>query len=63
MEPTQMMIIGAVLLALGFVLPFLMLLQYIPSTFLLNFFAYGASLVGLVMGTIGAAMYARRHRK
>ncbi len=63
MEPRKLMLIGFVLLLLGFGLPFLMLLQYIPSTFFLNFFAYSASTLGLILGFIGIAFYVRQNRK
>jgi hypothetical protein len=57
-----MILIGFVLVVLGAVLPFLIVLQIIESTFFLNFFAYGASLAGLFLGFIGASMYVREHR-
>ncbi len=63
MESRNLMLIGFVLLLLGFVLPFLMLLGYIPSTFFLNFFSYSASTLGLLLGFIGIALYMRRNRK
>jgi hypothetical protein len=33
------------------------------STFFLNFFSYTASLVGLILGIIGSAMYVRQEKK
>ncbi len=63
MESGKLMLIGVVLLILGFVVPFLMLLQVIPSTFFLNFFAYGASTVGLILGFLGIALYIRHRPK
>lgn len=63
LESRKLMLIGFVLLLLGAGLPFLMLLNYIPSTFFLNFFAYGASTVGLILGFIGIALYMRQNRK
>jgi hypothetical protein len=45
---------------LGFVLPFLMVMGVVTSTFFLNFFSFTASLVGVVTGIIGVAFYARR---
>ncbi len=63
MEPRNFLLIGFVLMLLGFILPFLMLMHTIPSTFLLNFVAYAASFVGLVLGFIGIAFYVQRHRK
>jgi hypothetical protein len=43
----------------GIVLPFLMVIKVLESTFFLNFFSWGASVAGLALGTIGFAMYAR----
>lgn len=62
MHPRNLALIGFVLVLLGFVVPFLIVLQVLPSTFLLNFLSYGASIVGLFLGMIGAAMYVRIHR-
>jgi hypothetical protein len=63
MRPWSLILIGFVLSVSGVVLPFLMLIQTIPSTFFLNFFSYLASFVGLILGIIGASMYVRSHRK
>lgn len=57
------MLIGFVLVVLGVVLPFLMVIHLLPSTFFLNFFAYGASLMGLFLGIIGASLYMRGKQK
>lgn len=56
-------LIGFVLVVLGAVLPFLMVLHILESTFFLNFFSYGSSLVGLLLGFIGASQYVNEHRK
>ncbi len=63
MQSKRFMLIGFGLLVLGFVLPFLMLLQVIPSTLLLNFISYGASLVGLIIGFLGTVLYVHEHRR
>lgn len=42
---------------IGAVLPFLIVLRYVPSTFTLNFLAYGASTVGIFLAAIGVAMH------
>lgn len=47
----------------GFILPVLMIMQILPSTFFLNFFAYTASFLGLMLGVIGAVMLGTRYRK
>ena len=56
-------LIGFVLVVLGFVLPFLMVMRVLTSTFFLNFFSYGATMTGLILGFFGATMYAREHRR
>ncbi|RME06192.1 MAG: hypothetical protein D6803_07180 [Anaerolineae bacterium] len=48
-----MLIFGGVALLLGVALPFLMVVHVLPSTFLLNFIAYGFSVAGLICGMIG----------
>lgn len=58
--PLIQMTVGGVLLAIGAALPLLMVIQVLPSTFPLNFLAYGSSVVGLVLGLIGAFSYMRR---
>lgn len=54
--------LGVALMLLGIVLPFLMVIRVLESTFFLNFFSWGASVAGLAFGTIGFAMYSRRRR-
>ncbi|HEX7620980.1 MAG TPA: hypothetical protein VF359_07270 [Anaerolineales bacterium] len=63
LSPLKIILIGFVLVVLGAVLPFLMVLHVLESTFFLNFFSYVASLVGLILGIIGAAMYIRIKKK
>lgn len=58
----RFIIIGFFLVLLGAVLPFLILLQLLPSTFFLNFLAYGASIVGIFLGVIGVATYVGKTR-
>ncbi len=62
LDPKVLLGVGFLLVVAGFVLPMLMVLQIIPSTFFLNFFSYGASLVGLIMGMIGAMSLIARNR-
>jgi hypothetical protein len=59
-DPRLFMGIGFCLMLLGFFLPLLMLMQMIPSTFFLNFFAYVSSVLGLMLGVIGVAGYVKR---
>lgn len=57
-----MIIIGSVCLILGFLLPFLIVLKYLPSTFPLVFLIYGFQLVGMVVGMLGVFSLAARQR-
>jgi len=58
-HPKRLIAIGFVLVLLGFVIPFLMVLEIIVSTFVLNFLSYGASISGLLLGILGTAGYVR----
>jgi hypothetical protein len=62
MQPWKLILIGFVLVLFGAVAPFLMVIKLIPSSFILNFLSYGASVLGLFLGLIGAALYVRTHR-
>lgn len=63
LSPLQLVLLGFVLLVIGFILPFLMVLQLLESTLLWNFVAYLASLFGLIIGLIGIVTHTRLHRK
>ena len=62
-SPRLLLSLGVFLLLLGVVLPFLMVVQVLESTFFLNFFSWGASVAGLAFGTIGFALYSRGRRE
>jgi putative Mn2+ efflux pump MntP len=62
-NPKRLIIIGAILVIFGFVAPFMMVLGYLQSTFVLNFLSYTASVVGVFLGMLGAALYVRTQRK
>jgi hypothetical protein len=61
-SPRFLLSLGLVLMLLGILLPFLMIIKLLESTFFLNFFAWGASVAGLSFGTIGFAMWSRNKR-
>ena len=61
-SPRLLLVLGVSLMFLGILLPFLMVIHVLESTFFLNFFAWGASVAGLSFGTIGFAMYSRSRR-
>jgi positive regulator of sigma E activity len=58
-----LILIGFVLVMLGAILPFLMVMRILKSTFFLNFFSYGASVAGLFLGIIGCAYLVRYYRR
>ena len=62
LNPVWIFITGFALLILGFVLPLLMIMHILKSTFFLNFLAYGASFMGLMLGFIGSVLYVGRNR-
>jgi hypothetical protein len=61
-SPRYLLGLSILLMLLGIVLPFLMVIHVLASTFFLNFFSWGASVAGLAFGTIGFAMYTREKR-
>ncbi|NTW38139.1 MAG: hypothetical protein HGB17_19005 [Syntrophobacteraceae bacterium] len=62
-QPLRLILAGFVLVTAGMVLPFLMVLQVLESTFFLNFFSFAASVAGLFLGIIGGSMYVRLPRE
>ena len=62
-SPRLLLVLGMTLMLLGIVLPFLMIIKMLESTFMLNFFSWGASVAGLAFGTIGFAMYSKGRRE
>ena len=61
-SPRFLLSLGVALMLLGIILPFLMVIHVLESTFFLNFFSWGASVAGLSFGTIGFAMYSRERK-
>ncbi len=59
----RLIAVGLVCVVIGAVLPFLIVLRYVPSTFTLNFLAYGLSTAGIFMAVIGVAMHVGKVRK
>ena len=62
-QPGRLIAVAIVLLIVGFVLPFLMALRIVESTFFLNFLSFAASVFGLFLGLAGAAVYQGRQKK
>jgi hypothetical protein len=62
MTPATLLAVGFVLILIGFLVPFLMVLQILESGLVLTFSAYGASLVGLVLSLYGVSHYRSSRR-
>ena len=62
-NPKTIFEIGFALLLIGLILPIMMVIHIIESTFFLNFVAYTSSFLGLMLGIIGFVSYTIRHRK
>jgi hypothetical protein len=62
-SPRFLLGLGVFLMVLGIVLPFLMVIKVLESTFFLNFFSWGASVAGLAFGTIGFALRSTRRKQ
>jgi vacuolar-type H+-ATPase subunit I/STV1 len=55
-KPKLTVFVGFIMMLLGVIFPFLMVVKMIESTFFLNFFSYGLSILGMIFGIIGIAM-------
>jgi len=62
-SPRLLLSLGLILMVLGVILPFLMLMHILESTFFLNFFSWGASVAGLFLGIIGVATWVRKRKE
>ena len=63
LTPTKMIMLGFALLVVGFILPFAMVMRALESTLFLNFFAYLASIIGLVLGLLGLILHTSSQRR
>ncbi len=63
LSPLKMMVIGALLMIMGVVLPMLMILKMIETTFFLALLSYGSSLMGMFLAFYGLFTYVRIRRK
>jgi len=62
-HPERLIALAAFLLLFGCIMPFLMVIQVLESTFFLNFLSFGASVSGLFIGIIGVATQRLRSKK
>ena len=62
-KPRTLLFIALGLLLFGWVMPFLMVLHLVESTFFLNFLSWGASVGGLYLGVMAVAGLVRGQKK
>lgn len=62
LSPIVLVLIGLVLLIIGFAVPFLVVIQVIQPNFVLLFMSYFASIGGLILGVVGSALYVRERQ-
>ena len=62
-SPRKLFWAGVVCVVLGFVLPFLIVLDFIENTFALTFFIYTLQLVGMILGVMAGAGLALSNRR
>jgi hypothetical protein len=57
-HPRVVMVFGFFLVLFGVAVPWLMVTGAVPTSFVLCFLSYGASVVGMMLGLISAALKA-----
>ncbi|MBE0682820.1 MAG: hypothetical protein IH589_12995 [Anaerolineales bacterium] len=55
-SPHLLLTLGLLMMLMGVILPFLMVIKVLESTFFLNFFSWGLSSLGLALGMVGFAL-------
>jgi hypothetical protein len=63
LSPGRAILLGFVLVFVGFIIPLLNVLRVLEASLLLSFLSYGASVGGMLLGAIGAAQYVRKRRE
>jgi hypothetical protein len=61
-SPRLLFSLGLTLMLLGVVLPFMMVIHLLESTFFLNFFSWAMSVTGLALGMISVTLMVKRHK-
>ena len=55
-NPRLLLTLGLLMMFAGILLPFLMVIKILESTFFMNFFSWGLSSAGLAIGMVGFAL-------
>jgi membrane associated rhomboid family serine protease len=62
-SPAGLILAGFFLVVIGVLIPLGMVVGVIPAGFFLSFLGYFASLMGMITGLIGAAIYVKERRE
>jgi len=58
----RLFLIATLLLLIGVILPLLMVIKVVQSTFFLNFFSYASSLAGFILGFYGIVSHIKARK-
>jgi heme/copper-type cytochrome/quinol oxidase subunit 4 len=58
-DPRVIVLIGFMLVVAGVILPFLMVMKVIAPNWILSFVSFAASVSGVMLGLVGAALWTR----
>jgi len=61
--PRFLLSLGMILLLLGSIVPYLIVIHILPSTFTLNFFAWIAATSGMFVGYIDVATWVKMNKE
>lgn len=62
-SPRFLLTIGLILLITGWIIPLLIIMNVMQSTFMMNFLAWSASVSGLFLGFLGGAMWVKMNKE
>ena len=62
-NPRILLSLGLILLLTGWIIPLLIIMRVIPSTFFLNFISWGASVSRLFLCFIGVATWTKLRKR
>ena len=62
-HPKILFVISFLLMSFGVVMPFLMVIKLVESTFFWNFLSYGSSTLGLMLGVVSMAASRLKQKK
>lgn len=62
-HPKRLFVTATLLMIFGVVMPFLMVLKLVESTFFLNFLSYGSQILGFFLGIVSIAASRVKQKK